>query len=242
MLVENYPFVNRLTVKQVAVSVGNLATMVQIFVSAFFAIFYQLTKCIFELRIPLVIEDLIQQMSSYVQFSEQERELLSESLEEITIIKGEHILRIGQVCHHLSLIESGLSMHYLLHDGVEIPVDFQGEGEWVAYLKSFMNRTASDMGIKVLEDTHLYRLSAEKFQKLMELDAGKVMKLKNYYTEQSFIKNTQHSADMAMLSAKERYQKFVNENPALHNRIPQYYIAAYLGIKPQSLSRIRKEV
>ncbi|HEX4850532.1 MAG TPA: Crp/Fnr family transcriptional regulator, partial [Puia sp.] len=155
--------------------------------------------------------------------------------------KGDDILKIGQVCHHVSYIQSGLTMHYFLHDGIEIPVDFQGEGEWVSYLKSFMSRTISDMGIKTLEDTKLFRLSADNFQKLIDLDPGKVMKLKNFYTEQSFIKNTQHSADMAMLGAKERYQKFVNENPSLHNRIPQYYIAAYLGIKPQSLSRIRKE-
>jgi ribosomal protein L10 len=54
--------------------------------------------------------------------------------------------------------------------------------------------------------------------------------------------NAQHSADLAMLSGKERYYKFVKEKPHLINRIPQYYIASYLGIKPQSLSRIRKEI
>jgi len=50
-----------------------------------------------------------------------------------------------------------------------------------------------------------------------------------------------HGADLAMLSGKQRYYKFMQEKPHLINRIPQYYIAAYLGIKPQSLSRIRKE-
>jgi hypothetical protein len=87
----------------------------------------------------------------------------------------------------------------------------------------------------------LLRLSADNLDRLLEMEPAKVMKIKNYYTEQSFIKNTQHGADMAMLDAKQRYQKFVRENASLHNRIPQYYIAAYLGIKPQSLSRIRKE-
>jgi hypothetical protein len=53
--------------------------------------------------------------------------------------------------------------------------------------------------------------------------------------------NAQHSADLAMLNGKDRYYKFMKEKPHLINRIPQYYIAAYLGIKPQSLSRIRKE-
>src|ERR1700746_1530684 len=127
-----------------------------------------------------MIEDLIRKLSSFVQFSEQEMDLLRDCLEEVSIKKGEHILRIGQVCHHVSFIESGLTMHYLLHDGVEIPVDFQGEGEWVSYLKSFVTRPASDMGINTLEYTHLFRLSAENLQKLMDLDTGRVMKLKNY--------------------------------------------------------------
>jgi CRP-like cAMP-binding protein len=151
------------------------------------------------------------------------------------------MLKIGQVCRHLSYIESGLTMHYHIHDGMEVPIDFQGETEWVTYLKSLMNKTVSDVGIKTLEDTRLYRLSSDSLDRLLEVEPAKVMMIKNYYTEQSFIKNTQHGADMAMLNAKQRYQKFVTENAALHNRIPQYYVAAYLGIKPQSLSRIRKE-
>jgi hypothetical protein len=51
----------------------------------------------------------------------------------------------------------------------------------------------------------------------------------------------QHGSDLAMLNAKQRYYKFMHESPEVINRVPQYYIAAYLGIKPQSLSRLRKE-
>lgn len=188
-----------------------------------------------------MLEALINQLNALVHFSDDEMDALKSVIEEVSLKKGDHLLKIGQVCHYVAYIESGLTMHYHLHDGIEIPVDFQGEGEWVSYLKSFMSKTASDMGIKTLEDTTLLRLSADNLDRLLAMEPAKVMKIKNYYTEQSFIKNTQHGADMAMLNAKQRYQKFVSENAALHNRIPQYYIAAYLGIKPQSLSRIRKE-
>jgi CRP-like cAMP-binding protein len=188
-----------------------------------------------------MLEALISQLNSLAHFSDDEMNTLVDMVEKLSLKKGDHLLKIGQVCRHVAYIESGLTMHYHLHDGIEIPVDFQGEGEWVSYLKSLMSRTASDMGIKVLEDTTLFRLSADNLDRLVELQPAKVMKIKNFYTEQSFIKNTRHGADMAMLNAKQRYQKFVQENASLHNRIPQYYIAAYLGIKPQSLSRIRKE-
>ena len=187
-----------------------------------------------------MLETLISQLESLVHFSDDEIEILEDMIEEVSLKKGDHFLKIGHVCRHLAYIGSGLTMHYHLHDGIEIPVDFLGEGEWVSYLKSLTSRTASDMGIKTLEDTTLFRLSADNLNRLLEMQPAKVMKIKNYYTEQSFIKNTQHGADMAMLNAKQRYQKFVHENAGLHNRIPQYYIAAYLGIKAESLSRIRK--
>lgn len=80
-----------------------------------------------------------------------------------------------------------------------------------------------------------------EMQKIAEIQP-KFLLLKNHYTEQSFISNTQHTADLAMLTAKQRYYKFVKENKDMVNRIPQYYIAAYLGIKPQSPSRIRNHL
>ena len=67
------------------------------------------------------------------------------------------------------------------------------------------------------------------------------MALRSHYTELSLISNARHSADLAILNASQRYAKFRCERPDLINRVPQYAIAAYLGIKPQSLSRIRKE-
>jgi len=96
------------------------------------------------------------------------------------------------------------------------------------------------MGIKALEDMRILRLSATNMQLLFQAQP-KFIALKSFYTEVSFMSNAQHSADLAMLNGKQRYYKFMNEKPHLVNRVPQYYIAAYLGIKPQSLSRIRKE-
>ena len=123
---------------------------------------------------------------------------------------------------------------------MEIPIDFTPEGEWLAYLTSFSQGTPSDMGIKALEDMRILRLSATNMQLLFQAQP-KFIALKSFYTEVSFMSNARHGADLAMLNGKERYHKFMNEKPDLINRIPQYYIAAYLGIKPQSLSRIRKQ-
>lgn len=182
---------------------------------------------------------LIKKIKSIDSFSEHEIDFFISSLEYFFIPKGEHFLIEGQVCRHLGYIKSGLVMYYRVHNGIEIPTDFATENEWVSYLNSFTNKTASDLSIKALEDTIILRLSSTGFEEMYKLQP-KFIKLKDYYTELSFITPTRHAADLAMLTAKQRYDKFKLEKADLVNRVPQYYIAAYLGIKPQSLSRLRK--
>ncbi|HEY1872524.1 MAG TPA: Crp/Fnr family transcriptional regulator [Chitinophagaceae bacterium] len=185
-------------------------------------------------------ENLITEIKSIGDFSDQDIELVFSCFEEVLLKKGEHFLKEGQISRHVAYIQWGLTMYYQLLDGVEIPFDFLAEDEWMAYLKSFTTQMPSDMNIVALENTMCLSLSAEKLSKIFEVQP-RFMAIKNYYTELSFFSITQHSADLAMLTATERYYKFMKEKPHLLNRVPQYYIAAYLGIKPQSLSRIRKQ-
>jgi CRP-like cAMP-binding protein len=187
-----------------------------------------------------MIDKLIHDIKKIDKFSDEEIDQFFGYLTEGFIAKGDHFLKLGEVSHHVAFIISGLGMHYRLYDGIEIPIDFTPEGEWLAYLASFANGTPADVAIKALEDTKILKLSAIKMQELFQWQP-KFMALKNFYTELSFMNNAQHSADLAMLDGKKRYYKFMNEKPDLVNRVPQYYIAAYLGIKPQSLSRLRKE-
>jgi CRP-like cAMP-binding protein len=184
-------------------------------------------------------EALIKEIKSILPFPDEAIEEFIGSLEEITLKNGEHFLNFGQISRYMAYIKSGLTMHYKIHDGIEIPFDFTAENEWTGYIKSFNSGEPSDMAIKALEDTVLLRLSAEKMQSLFEKNP-EYLTVRNYYTELSFFRTNRHSEDLTTLDAKARYYKFVEEMPGLVNRIPQYYIAAYLGIKPQSLSRIRK--
>ena len=186
-----------------------------------------------------MLDKLNSKIKAIDNFSDEDLELFFSLLDEFFIQKGDHFLNEGQISHHVAYIQSGLMMHYKIHDGIEIPIDFTPENQWLAYLKSFTTQTPADIAIKALEDTSLLRLSATNMQQLFQLQP-KFMGLKNYYTELSFMNYAQHGADLAMLTAKQRYYKFMQGKPDLINRVPQYLIAAYLGIKPQSLSRLRK--
>jgi len=187
-----------------------------------------------------MINKLISDIKKIDNFSDEEIDQFFSYLTEGFIAKGDHFLKMGEVSHHVAFITSGLGMHYKIYDGIEIPIDFTPEGMWLAYLASFTNGTPADVAIKALEDTKILKLSAMKMQELFQWQP-KFMALKNFYTELSFMSTAQHGADLAMLNGKQRYYKFIQEKPDLLNRVPQYYIAAYLGIKPQSLSRLRNE-
>jgi CRP-like cAMP-binding protein len=186
-----------------------------------------------------MLDTLIQKIKSIGSFTDEEIDFFTGKLDEVFIAKGDHFLEDGQVSRHLGYVVSGLMMYYKVYEGVVIPCDFAAEQEWLGYLNSFTNKTPADMNIKALEDTRLLRLSADNFEKLYQFQP-KFMRLKDHYTELSLTANTRHTANLAMLTAKQRYYKFMQEKPDLLKRVPQYYIAAYLGIKPQSLSRIRK--
>jgi CRP/FNR family transcriptional regulator, anaerobic regulatory protein len=183
---------------------------------------------------------LIVELKKIEPFSAEEIDTLQSFLVKKLIRKGDHFLNLNQVSRHIAFIDSGLMMHYSLHDGLEIPCNFSIEGHWMGSLKSFNSGAPTEVAIKALEDSWIQEISAEETQQLFT-SSPRWLLFKNHLLQDVFFNMTQHNADFAMLDARERYFKFMREKPDLFNRIPQYYIAAYLGITPQSLSRIRKE-
>ena len=182
---------------------------------------------------------MLEQIKIAGKLSDTEFDLLKSRFEQRTLKKGEHFLEIGKVNTSLGFIEKGLAMYYRVINDEEIPVDFAIEGNWASYLKSFNNQAPADLGIKMLEDSIVHCVTYASLEQLFA-EHPRFIALKTYYVEQSMMDMAHHSTDLATLDARERYYKFMREKPQLISRVPQYYIAAYLGIKPQSLSRIRK--
>lgn len=173
-------------------------------------------------------------------FTEEEIEAFVGKIEVLYLAKGEYFLKEGEVSHHIAFVERGIAMHYRAYDGVEVPCDFTVENQWLAYMKSFSNRIPADMNIKALEDTVLFGFSALRLEELFK-EYPTFLSLRNFYVEQSFQEMASRSADLTTLDAAQRYYKLMKARPDLIHRVPQYYLAAYLGMKPQSLSRIRKD-
>lgn len=186
-----------------------------------------------------MLDQLYKELQSQFHFSKTMLDDIQSHFQLKTLKKGEFILKEGQICLHTSYVTKGMVMYYQLHDGEIIPCDFAHEGIWVNYIKSFSTGTPADMFIVALEEVEIYQLSKSDLEQLFA-KYPQLLQLQNYYTQKSFVENTQHAFNLAKLTAKERYIALLKDRPEWIQRVPQYYIAAYLGIKPQSLSRIRK--
>jgi CRP-like cAMP-binding protein len=175
----------------------------------------------------------------YAQIPDVEWRMFETFIRQRLVKKNSHLLKPEQVSRQLSFVCQGLLRMYKLNDGIEINTAFFPELSLADSFVSFMRQQPSEYGIQALEDTHLLTVSYDAMEKLgarnncwRELALGA-----------SIFKLTQKEHREALLmhsSAEERYLNFLKKCPQLANRIPQYHLASYLCIKPESLSRIRK--
>ena len=158
------------------------------------------------------------------------------------IRKKQFILQEGDVCRQISFVTSGCLRAYTVDPHAEEHViQFAIEDWWISDLQSFLSGKPSTYNIDALEDSEVLLLEREARDRLLEA----VPKLERYFRllqEANYVA-THHRIEGALsASAEDRYLDFLKIYPTLVQRVPQGQIASYLGITPQSLSRIRKEL
>jgi CRP-like cAMP-binding protein len=161
-------------------------------------------------------------------------ELLTvKTLEPKTILVHE-----GTVCDKMFFIDKGCVRAWYNANGQAITLQFFFEGESVTSLESFLNETPSTIYIETLETCEVSVVNRADFLKLIETDIN----VKDWFYKTAISKLFTHTNRLlSLLKDKpfDRYQLLLKENPEMLQRIPQHYIASYLGITAVSLSRIR---
>ena len=144
-------------------------------------------------------------------------------------------------CNNIYFIESGIIRYYQMDDGKEVTGGFFFKGEWYADLFSFFSNSDTKQTAQALEDSTLLFISKQDLDKLYK-EIPKTERFGRIIAEQTLVGLRNKMDDHTLLNAKERYLNLIKRNPIIIKKIPQHYIASYLGIKPQSLSRIRKNL
>ena len=184
---------------------------------------------------------LKQLVKKLVDLSPSEYSLFEEKLISQRFKKKEHFIKEGKVAHHIAFVASGLMYYYLSDEGETKVGQFFFEGHWAADFYSFITNEPSKINIRALEDTELLLISYEDLQNLYQC-LPKFERLGRLFIERVYISAHQRNNSFLSESPETRYLNLINERPKVVERVPQYLIASYLGIKPESLSRIRKKI
>lgn len=163
---------------------------------------------------------------------------LTELLEEKELARKEYLLKTGQVCTCIGFVEEGVLRSFREQDGEEFISDFYIPGSFVTSYRSFLRKEPSVGAIQALEDAKISCLSFSDFE-LLTKESPLWYKLGKYIADTLFVKKCIKETSLLMNTALERYRLLLRTYPQIEQHVTQYHIASYLGIKPESLSRIK---
>lgn len=155
--------------------------------------------------------------------------------------KGTVLLREGEVCNTCYFVLSGCVRQYQLVDGTEKTIAFFTEEQPAVLYASYMGRVPSKHYLSCVQDCLLTTGTREDEQKLHEHYPSLNYLIHNLMTH-DFAKTQEHLSSLINYSPEERYQDLLKNQPGLINRVPLHQLASYIGVTPESFSRIRKRI
>lgn len=167
--------------------------------------------------------------------------LLQEVASVRTIKKSDFFVREGKVCEEVGLLTVGILRFYSTIDGNEKTHDFSFPDSFVTSYISLLQGTPSDLSIQALSDSRLIIIGRADLYALYD-KSHKIERIGRLLAEQSFSVARTHLLSVLHDDAETRYKKLLERAPHFIQYIPLHYIASYLGISPETLSRIRKRI
>jgi CRP-like cAMP-binding protein len=180
-------------------------------------------------------------IARFINLEQAEFEVFKNLLTHQHVNKKEILLRKGQDCRNIYFINQGCLRYYYLVDGEEKTAQFFFENSWYTDYESFLSGYPTENYVNALEETELLCLERNNLQKLYR-DVPKFERFGRIMAENSYLGIRHRTKTLTNLSAEDRYLNLMRERPKILERVPLHYIASYLNIRPQSLSRIRKRL
>jgi CRP-like cAMP-binding protein len=185
-----------------------------------------------------MISSLRDFLNHHVGITDDEFGFLLTKLEHCSFQKREVLIDIGGIENFIYFIEKGLVRRFFYKGNDEIVAHIIKEGGVISSSASFFSRQPSRYKLETLEPTTAYRLSHENREELFSL-GNKWEKLGRVITAAYLIQQEQLIYDTTCLTVRQRFVKFMKENPDLILRVPQKQLASYLNIKQETFSRLK---
>ncbi len=181
-------------------------------------------------------------VNAMVPMSATDFELLDKITLAMQVKKGEYLLEQGQICKHIFFLEKGFfRMYYVDPKGNQINYRFTGEGNFLVDFQSFLTQKPSGYYWQAMQDAQVLAFKHGDVQMMYQQSRnwehfGRLM------AEQVYQQMNARVEMMQFLTPKQRYEKLLETQPELFNQVSNFHLSSYLGIKPESLSRIRKRL
>lgn len=185
-----------------------------------------------------MVSGLFNFLNQYARVTDEDFQLLMSKLEVNNYNKKDRLIKIGSVEDHLHFIGKGLIRKFFYRDNEEIITQVIKEGNIISSTASFLSRKPSQYTMEALEPTTTFSITHDQLESLYSL-GNKWESIGRVITAHFLIQQEVLLMDNIRLTVKERFKKFMHENPDLLQRVPQKYLASYLNIKQETFSRMK---
>ncbi|WP_297336866.1 Crp/Fnr family transcriptional regulator [Algoriphagus sp.] len=181
-------------------------------------------------------------LGSFIPLSAEEKTLLVDRAKVRQVKRREKILLAGEVCQHYSFVVEGCFRLFGVDDrGFEHNIQFAAENDWIADIGSFHTQKPSQLNIEALEKSSIFQIKQQDLYYLYT-HVPKLNLIFKVLIELKYIEIQNRVLQNFSSTAEDRYLAFLDQYPNLSNRLPNTQIASYLGITPEFLSKIRKNI
>jgi CRP-like cAMP-binding protein len=185
---------------------------------------------------------LTEHIDQLVSLTEDEKVLIEKAFATLSISRGHIWIKQGKICDQVAYVVSGKMRNYYIDEsGNEVTCYFVAPDHFTSSFTSFLTNAPTNENISALEDTVLRVITKNDMEDL-SLAVPKIQIFRRIVAENLFIMMEKRIAMLQSLSAHERYERLLKENPEILLTVPLQYTASFLGITPQHLSRLRKEL
>lgn len=187
------------------------------------------------------VDIIVDYFNNLIPLTHDEKILITSKFHSRLYRKRQYILQDGDVCGVFNYVVSGcLRMYKADESGSTHIIQFATENHWISDMGSFYSFKPSAMNIEAIEDSVVLQIKYEDLISLYK-ESNKFNMLFRVLVENSLIKMQERMLQFISTDAKKRYEIFLKQYPNLANRIPNTYIASFLGITPEFLSKIRND-